>query len=140
LADRPDSVVAALRAIAAARGAALVHCAAGKDRTGVIVALALRLADADPAAVVDDYAASRERTQAIVDKLASSSTYRENVLSRPITEQTVRADSMRLFLEYVDTHYGSVPQLLAGIGWTEADTQRMRTKLRAPAPDAAAHG
>jgi protein tyrosine/serine phosphatase len=134
LADRPDSVVAALRTIAAARGAALVHCAAGKDRTGVIIALALRLSDADPAAVVEDYAASSERTQAIVDKLASSPTYRDNVLSRPVAEQTVEADSMRLFLEYIDTHYGSVQQLLARIGWTEADTRRLRAKLRADAP------
>src|SRR4051794_8695075 len=41
LEDRPDSVVGALKAIADAPGAALVHCAAGKDRTGVVVALAL---------------------------------------------------------------------------------------------------
>jgi len=41
LEDRPAQVVAALRAIAEAPGATLVHCAAGKDRTGVVVALAL---------------------------------------------------------------------------------------------------
>ena len=34
LVDRPDSVLAALRAIAEAPGAALVRIAAGKDRTG----------------------------------------------------------------------------------------------------------
>ena len=34
LVDRPDSVLAALRAVAYAPGAALVHCAAGKDRRG----------------------------------------------------------------------------------------------------------
>jgi protein-tyrosine phosphatase len=44
LVDRPDSVVEALRTIAQARGATLVHCAAGKDRMGTIVALALLLA------------------------------------------------------------------------------------------------
>jgi protein tyrosine phosphatase len=43
----PDSVLSALRAIAAAPGAALVHCAAGKDRTGTMVALALSVVDAD---------------------------------------------------------------------------------------------
>ena len=41
LRDRPDSIVGALDDIAAADGAVLVHCAAGKDRTGVVVALAL---------------------------------------------------------------------------------------------------
>ena len=50
--DRPDSVLAALRAVAQAPGAALVHCAAGKDRTGTIVALALSLADAEREAII----------------------------------------------------------------------------------------
>nr|BFE81677.1 hypothetical protein GCM10020093_042780 [Planobispora longispora] len=46
LRDRPDSVVAALRAMSADDGAAVVHCAAGKDRTGVVCALALEIAGA----------------------------------------------------------------------------------------------
>ena len=44
---RPDSIAASIGPIANARGAVLVHCAAGKDRTGVIVALALDAAGAD---------------------------------------------------------------------------------------------
>ena len=68
LVDRPDSVVAALREIADAPGATLVHCAAGKDRTGTIVALALTLAGASPEDVVADYAASSERVQEVVDR------------------------------------------------------------------------
>lgn len=135
LIDRPDSVLAALHAIATASGAALVHCAAGKDRTGTIVALALRLADAEPSAVVTDYAASDERTQAIVDKLASSQTYRNNVLQRPLAEHRSRPDSMQLFLDYIDAQYGSVPQLLAGLGWTGTDTRQLRAKLRETLPD-----
>ena len=41
LEDRPEQVVGALRSIAHSTGAALVNCAAGKDQTGVVVALAL---------------------------------------------------------------------------------------------------
>ena len=44
LAARPDSVAAALRVIGDAPGAAVVHCAAGKDRTGTVVAMALDVA------------------------------------------------------------------------------------------------
>ena len=70
LVDRPDSVLAALRAVARAPGAALVHCAAGKDRTGTLVALALSVADAERQAIIDDYAASSERVQQVVEPAA----------------------------------------------------------------------
>ena len=39
--DRSDSVIEALRVIANSDGATIVHCAAGKDRTGTVVAMAL---------------------------------------------------------------------------------------------------
>ena len=44
LAHRPDSVSAALQVVAHSRGATIVHCAAGKDRTGTVVGLALSVA------------------------------------------------------------------------------------------------
>jgi protein-tyrosine phosphatase len=59
---RPDSIVASIRTIANARGAVLVHCAAGKDRTGVVVALALDAAGVDRNAIVKDYLATAERS------------------------------------------------------------------------------
>jgi len=50
-------VVSALREIAGAgERAVVVHCTAGKDRTGVVVALALRAVGVDREAVIDDYA------------------------------------------------------------------------------------
>lgn len=48
-----------LAAIAAAAPAGLLfHCVAGKDRTGLIAALLLALADVEPAAIASDYAQS----------------------------------------------------------------------------------
>ena len=58
LEDRPEEVTGALRTIATSEGAAIVHCAAGKDRTGVIVALALTVAGVEPEAIVADYMAT----------------------------------------------------------------------------------
>ncbi|GAA1833228.1 tyrosine-protein phosphatase [Agromyces salentinus] len=50
-------VVSALREIASAGDrAVLVHCTAGKDRTGVVVALALLAVGVDRDAVIEDYA------------------------------------------------------------------------------------
>ena len=69
LASRPDSVVAALDAIASSEGAAVVHCAAGKDRTGTVVGLALKVVDVPDELVIADFAASAERVAAIMDRL-----------------------------------------------------------------------
>ncbi len=130
LVDRPDSVLAALRVIAGAEGATLVHCAAGKDRTGTIVALALLLAGAEPEAVVADYVATGERMQAILDRLMSSQTYRPNLEGRPLSDHMTRSETMRDVIEHIQTAWGGVDELLTSIGWTEADTERLRAKLR----------
>ncbi|MFF2494914.1 tyrosine-protein phosphatase [Agromyces sp. NPDC058064] len=50
-------VVSALREISSAGDrAVIVHCTAGKDRTGVVIALALMAVGADRESVIDDYA------------------------------------------------------------------------------------
>ena len=128
--DRPDSIVTALREIAAAPGAALVHCAAGKDRTGTLVAIALTLAGADRSAVIDDYAASTERMDAIVDKLMQSPTYAENLRGRPVSSHNTHPETMEAFLRYVDEQHGGMEALLQRFAWTAADTERLRAKLR----------
>jgi hypothetical protein len=51
----PDKFAAVFRTIAAAEDAVLVHCAAGRDRTGLVIAMLLRLAGATPPAIADDY-------------------------------------------------------------------------------------
>src|SRR4051794_31822960 len=75
LRDRPDSVVAALRDVARGTGGVLVHCAAGKDRTGVVCALALEAVGVPRAAVVADYVATGDRIGPIIERLRSSPTY-----------------------------------------------------------------
>src|SRR6185503_11448128 len=75
LRDRGDAVVAALRVMARTDGASLVHCAAGKDRTGVVVALALEVAGVTREAIVADYAQTGERLEAVLGRLRASTTY-----------------------------------------------------------------
>lgn len=58
LRERGTELTRAVIAIATAPGRVLVHCTAGKDRTGLVVALALLAAGHRDAAVVTDYALS----------------------------------------------------------------------------------
>ncbi|MFI2755062.1 tyrosine-protein phosphatase [Cellulomonas sp. P22] len=58
-ADRCATVVAA---VAAARpGGVIIHCAAGRDRTGIVALLLLALAGVEPEAIVEDYSLSSSR-------------------------------------------------------------------------------
>ncbi len=132
LEDRPDQVVAALRSVAHSAGAALVHCAAGKDRTGVLVALALRAAGVRPEAVIADYAATGERIGAVLDRLRRSRTYADDLNSKPAESHQPRPQTMTAFLEQMDTRYGGVTRWLAVHGFGDADLRLLRAKLRDP--------
>ncbi|HZT45997.1 MAG TPA: tyrosine-protein phosphatase, partial [Gaiellaceae bacterium] len=58
------NVVAAVRAVAdAPPGGVVIHCAGGKDRTGLVSAFLLDLAGVDAETIAADYALSEERLQ-----------------------------------------------------------------------------
>jgi protein-tyrosine phosphatase len=132
LEERPEEVAGALRAIATADGAAIVHCAAGKDRTGVIVALALTTAGVEPDAIVADYMATADRIDAILRRLRNSRTYAKDLSERPVQAHLPRAETMRAFLEQLDVRFGGLPAWLAGNGFTGEEVSLLRAKLRQP--------
>ncbi|MGO4597827.1 tyrosine-protein phosphatase [Terrabacter sp. 2RAF25] len=129
LAQRPDSVVAALRAIATSRGAAVVHCAAGKDRTGTVVGLALKVADVPDELVIADFAASAERVAAIMGRLRAKPAYADNLKDKTVAQQSPTTETMRMLLATLDERYDGPLGWLAQQGWTTADTERLRRKL-----------
>lgn len=64
LAEHPEPVVAAVRAIASAPpGGVVFHCAGGKDRTGLLALVLLVLAGASPAEIIDDHLLSYQRME-----------------------------------------------------------------------------
>jgi len=130
LRDRPDSVVEALRALAEPdrNGAAIVHCAAGKDRTGVVVALALAAVGVTRAAIVEDYVATGDVLDAILDRLRRSATYAADLDDRPADTHRPRAWTMQRFLAILDELHGGPLGWLdeAGFGATDVATLRAR--------------
>lgn len=128
--QRPEHVVAALRAIGAAKGAVVVHCAAGKDRTGTIVALALVVAGAERTAVLADFEASAQRVPLILARLQANPAYAHDMRHKTVDEQSPRAETMAMLLDTLDADFGGVLGWLATRGWTEADTAALRATLR----------
>lgn len=127
--NRPDSVVSALRTIATSPGATITHCAAGKDRTGVVTALALTAVGVTRDAVVADYAQTGERIEALVARLRGSPTYADNLMDRPVDSHRPRPETMQLLLEHLDEEDGGPMAWLAKNGWTDDDTAALRARL-----------
>jgi protein-tyrosine phosphatase len=134
LQDRPDSIIGALRAVAHSPGATIIHCAAGKDRTGTVVALGLAEVGVGPDAIVADYEASAERIDAIMARLRGSKTYEADLAKmdaraadgenkhRPV------GVTMERFLVELD-ELGGASAWLRSQGWSEADAAALRAKL-----------
>ena len=132
LEQRPDSVLAALHAIADSRGAAVVHCAAGKDRTGTIVGLALKTVGVLDDEIIADFAASAERVPLILERLRSRPAYAANLRDKTVAQQSPTTDTMRLLLSTLEQQYGGAGNWLADHDWTSRDTDRLRRKLLVP--------
>src|SRR5262249_41188577 len=130
--DRADSVIAALRLIAKTDGATIVHCAAGKDRTGVVIAFALAEVGVRREDIVADYAMSAERIEAIFARLTASDTYRADLQDQSIDKHAPREDTMQRLLELMDERHGGVPAWLRTHGWTDDDAAALRHHLLRP--------
>jgi protein-tyrosine phosphatase len=115
----------ALAAIAAASpGPLLFHCVAGKDRTGVIAALLLALADVEPAAIAADYAASAENLRD-----AYLTRYPEVDPAAIIESLRCPEEAVHNMLRYLD-QVGGIRAYLGGIGLDAAEITRLHARLR----------
>jgi protein tyrosine/serine phosphatase len=129
--DRPESVVGAVRALAEVEdGASLVHCAAGKDRTGVVVALSLAVAGVPHEAIVADYAMTADIIDALVAKLSASRTYAADMEGRDRARHTPLAETMQRVLELLDEQHGGPARWLREHGFDDADQAALRARLR----------
>jgi protein tyrosine/serine phosphatase len=106
-----------------------VHCAAGKDRTGVVVALALDAAGVDRDTIVGDYLATGERIDAIIARLLSSSTYRAELEGHDPQRHAPVPGTMERVLELIDQRFGGSVAWLSAHGLSAADLERLRRRL-----------
>ena len=102
----------------------LFHCVAGKDRTGLIAALLLALADVEPDAIAADYAAS-------TTQLADAYFVRYPKLARAEVLEALRCpeEGVHNMLAYL-AQYGGAAGYLRAIGLSDARIARLRSRLR----------
>ena len=140
LEDAPQGLARALRLLAdPSTGPALVHCAAGKDRTGVVVAVALSLAGVRREAVVADYVRSAERIEGVLARLQATKTYGPSLADTSADAIRPVAGSMERFLDHVDREYGGPHGLAMSVGVEEEVAARLAARLVGTSP-VARHG
>lgn len=112
----------------------LVHCTAGKDRTGVVIALALLAAGVDREQVILDYTASEENLRGEWSEamFAAASSHPGLANAGEELRQIISASPsavLRTTLDLVDELYGSALGLLKTHGFVDADLERLANVL-----------
>jgi len=125
------NIAAVIEAVAdAPEGGVVVHCAGGKDRTGLTVALLLRLAGVAVDDIAADYALSEERLRPRHERwLAEAADKEERERLRRMTVTPYA--SMVGVLEELERRHGSVQAFLVSGGASAGIAERIRTRLTA---------
>jgi protein tyrosine/serine phosphatase len=126
---RAENIAAMARAVAnAAPGGVLIHCLAGKDRTGIAVALLLSLVSVSDADIAADYALSEAALES--EKAAALAAAADDE-ARARTERGYdsRPETMLATLAHLRARHGGAEAYLTRAGLTGADVERIRARL-----------
>jgi protein-tyrosine phosphatase len=128
--ENRTSVASAISAVARSReGGVLVHCAAGKDRTGLVTALLLRLAGVGHDEIAHDYAKSGEALAAPYSEWIAEGED-EHERERRRRQCAAPAAAMRDVLRMLEAAFGSVEAYLRAGGASADDLAAARARLR----------
>ena len=99
----------------------LYFCTAGKDRTGVVTALILKLLDVSEENIIEDYVATKEFMKTALNKYANS----DNRILNIITPKRIY---MEEFLKEFEKKYNSIEEYLELIGVEDYIIKNIKTK------------
>ncbi|WP_454858971.1 tyrosine-protein phosphatase [Rhizobium binxianense] len=110
-------------------GAVLFHCAAGKDRTGILAALLLSIAGVGREHVLDDYEMTATYIKPAIPDFERRALARGQDLASLHAMLASRRETMQATLSYLDERYGGVPTYLASTGLSTSAIERLRDRL-----------
>jgi len=117
----------------------IFHCTAGKDRTGLLAALLLKLAGVGEQTIAEDYALTRIGREPAREKIMA------RLLEEPLFASnneavlnmfSCRPDTMLAFLSLLNEKYGGVEGYLKGVAHlTDEDISIIRSNILSPRMD-----
>ncbi|GIF18671.1 protein tyrosine/serine phosphatase [Actinoplanes tereljensis] len=125
--DGREALLASLRIISDPQQApVIVHCMAGKDRTGTVCALALSLLGVSDEDIASDYALTTSSMKRLTDYLLEN--HPSAVLGNEHMFDSPPA-AMLMFLSDLRALHGSVEEYVREIGMLDSEIGRMRSHL-----------
>ncbi|MCZ4100700.1 tyrosine-protein phosphatase [Streptomyces sp. So13.3] len=123
---------AAIRRIADSTGPVVVHCTAGKDRTGVLIDTVLRAVGVPQSTTTADYLLSND-LRAAADRAVRDQVKQLGLMRNPdllIPLQEVRTEYLAAFRDQAEHDYGSFGRFLTdGLGLDPSTLVRLRLRL-----------
>jgi protein-tyrosine phosphatase len=126
-----DRFGTAVAAIADAGGPVVVHCMGGKDRTGLVAALLLRLAGVDRETIGHDYSLSSANLAPVMGEWVESAADDAERRKRQKLSDTPAVGMVRV-IEEIEARYGDVASYLLAAGLSPAQLERLRERLVSP--------
>ncbi len=131
--ERRQEFAAVMGIIAdAPEGAVLFHCAAGKDRTGLVAAILLGLAGVAPEDIVADYALTGPLIAPLLEGFVDHARARGLDVAGFRRLLTCEPETMAATLAELDDMHGGVAGYLGSIGLSDNTIARLRSRLTAP--------
>jgi len=101
------------------------HCAAGKDRTGMLAALILRLLNVDDKAIISEYMLSSKAMPRMIERFSTWPAYREHMMLAPPNAYRVEEAPLRAFLHHLDHEFGGAHAWVEANGVSSSSLKRL---------------
>jgi protein-tyrosine phosphatase len=124
---RADAFREIFTALARTEGAAVFHCFAGKDRTGMVAAMSLALAGVDIDSIASDYAETDTQMATRYEEWLAAA--QPDRLKEMREDLRCPPERMVAVLERLDQRWGGVEGYLTTTGVSQADISQLRWKL-----------
>ena len=111
-------------------GGVVVHCHAGKDRTGLIVALLLTVAGVSEVIITTDYAESAQHQQPLYDQIVEMAGDDPEKLAKMLPELEAPPERMAVVFAHLKQTYGGVKSYLRECGVDTATLAKVYKRLR----------